>query len=98
MFHSREYGHFCFYFSRFYTLTPDFYLEINPAQKLNIAIRLTDEGMDGYGKGEAQYYLELFSDHFPKEVSFRSIPVDFQYEDGKIVLYLEGEGSIKIQW
>ena len=51
--------------------------------KLNIAIRQTDEGMDGYVKGEDQYHLELFSDHFPKEVSFRSSVVDFQYEDGK---------------
>ena len=65
--------------------------------KIDITLRHIGEGMDGYVKGEGHYRLELLSDRRPKEISFKNSPVNFQYQNEKIILYLDGEGSISVR-
>ena len=67
-------------------------------KNITLTIRTIESGMDGYVQGEGRYHLELASDQQPATISFQDSPINFQYENGKIVLYLEGEGNIKVQW
>lgn len=66
--------------------------------RITIALRRSDGGMDGHVKGRGPYLLELSSIPQPEAISFRNGPANFQYTDGKIVLYLEGEGDISLRW
>ena len=70
----------------------------NSEKNISLAIHWTASAMDGYVKGEGGYHLELSSHRQPTSIFFRTSPTNFQYDEGKIILYLEAEGNLRIQW
>ncbi|UCE18039.1 MAG: heparinase II/III family protein [Gemmatimonadota bacterium] len=65
---------------------------------ITLAIQQTESGLTGHVRGDGSYHLEFTSDRQPTAVFFRNSPINFQYENGKIVLYLEGEGILELRW